>query len=178
MTVERPPEDSDLVEAATDPTPDLTFEQFTELTAEQRFGLLARLRRQALGLSQAAVAQTLAEYGHSWHQTTVGKTEDAKRPIRLEEAVDLCAIYGLRLSDLVDDPVPEGPQAEHLHELMRREKHATYMVLQLDGDLADVERRLNDLFDRQTHIRTRRADFEAQRRAAATEREVLLRHGG
>jgi hypothetical protein len=40
--------------------------------------------------------------GHAnWHQTTVGKTEAAARPLRLNEAVTLASLFGVPVTQLV-----------------------------------------------------------------------------
>jgi len=33
-------------------------------------------------------------YGYNWHQTTVGRVENGKRPLRLNELVHLAAMFG------------------------------------------------------------------------------------
>ena len=57
-------------------------------------------RRMELGMSQEAVADGMRRLGHSWHQTTVAKTEIAGRPLRLNELTDLARILGVRASHL------------------------------------------------------------------------------
>jgi prephenate dehydrogenase len=51
-------------------------------------------------MSQEAVAEEMRRLGHSWHQTTVAKTEVAGRPLRLNELTDLARILGVRASHL------------------------------------------------------------------------------
>ena len=33
--------------------------------------------------------------GYNWHQTTVGRVENGKRPLRLNELVHLAAMFGV-----------------------------------------------------------------------------------
>jgi hypothetical protein len=51
-------------------------------------------------MSQEAVADAMRQLGHSWHQTTVAKTEIAGRPLRLNELTDLARVLGVRASHL------------------------------------------------------------------------------
>ena len=62
---------------------------------------LRRLRLER-GWSQEQVARRMAAQGFdSWHQTTVGKTETAQRPLRLNEAVALSGLFGIPLARLL-----------------------------------------------------------------------------
>ena len=56
--------------------------------------------REALGLSQAAVARAMQQRNHTWHPQTVLKIEKGERPLRLSEAVSLTRHYGLPLEVL------------------------------------------------------------------------------
>lgn len=58
-------------------------------------------RRQAHGWSQEEVARRMAASGYGWHQTTTGKTEIGRRPLRLNEAVALAGIFGIPLQELL-----------------------------------------------------------------------------
>jgi gamma-glutamyl:cysteine ligase YbdK (ATP-grasp superfamily) len=46
----------------------------------------------------------MAEYGYDWHQTTVGRTETATRPLRLNEAVALAGLFEVPVTQLVAPP--------------------------------------------------------------------------
>lgn len=78
------------------------------LTAEQAAGRELRRLRTARGWSQEEVARRMTVYGHGWHQAIVAKTEAAQRPLRLNEAADLLALYGTGLESLV----MSGPEAD------------------------------------------------------------------
>jgi transcriptional regulator with XRE-family HTH domain len=69
-------------------------------TPERQAGTKIKTRRMELGMSQEAVADEMRRLGHSWHQTTVAKTEIAGRPLRLNELTDLARILGVRASHL------------------------------------------------------------------------------
>jgi transcriptional regulator with XRE-family HTH domain len=45
-------------------------------------------------------------YGYTWHQTTVGRIERGKRPLRLNELVHLAAAFGVSPIRLI---VPDAP---------------------------------------------------------------------
>jgi transcriptional regulator with XRE-family HTH domain len=69
-------------------------------TPERQAGTKIKNRRMELGMSQEAVADGMRRLGHSWHQTTVAKTEIAGRPLRLNELTDLARILRVRASHL------------------------------------------------------------------------------
>ncbi len=70
-------------------------------SAERRFGRTVRELRKARGWSQADLAQALRQRGHSMHQTMIAKTEIGTRPVRLNEAEDLAAVFGMGLTELL-----------------------------------------------------------------------------
>ncbi|MFJ3811530.1 helix-turn-helix domain-containing protein [Streptomyces sp. NPDC090073] len=90
--------------------------------------LAARLRaaRQAVGLSQGAVAKLMNERGFSWRQTTVAKSEAADRPVLFSEVVALAQIYrravdyfvyaGTGLDDVLDQAATELASVEAAYE--------------------------------------------------------------
>ena len=51
--------------------------------------------REERGWSQSEVARRMEAYGYNWHQTTVGRVESGKRPLRLNELVHLAAMFGV-----------------------------------------------------------------------------------
>jgi transcriptional regulator with XRE-family HTH domain len=53
------------------------------------------LLRQQRGWSQSEVARRMEVYGYNWHQTTVGRVENGKRPLRLNELMLLAAMFGV-----------------------------------------------------------------------------------
>src|SRR5215203_3571511 len=69
-------------------------------TPERQAGTKIKTRRMELGMSQETVAYEMRRLGHSWHQTTVAKTEIAGRPLRLNELTDLARILRVRASHL------------------------------------------------------------------------------
>ena len=69
-------------------------------TAERQAGIKIKNRRIELGMSQEQLSDAMRGLGHSWHQTTVAKTEVAGRPLRLNELTDLARILSVRASHL------------------------------------------------------------------------------
>jgi transcriptional regulator with XRE-family HTH domain len=53
------------------------------------------LLREERGWSQSEVARRMKVYGYNWHQTTVGRVENGKRPLRLNELMHLAAMFGV-----------------------------------------------------------------------------------
>lgn len=68
---------------------------------EELAGRELRRLRIARGWSQEEVAQRMSAYGYDWHQTTVGRIEAAQRPLRLNEAADMCRLFGVALERLM-----------------------------------------------------------------------------
>jgi transcriptional regulator with XRE-family HTH domain len=62
----------------------------------KRLGQALRGAREAIGISQAALAQRLG-----WHQTMVAKTEDGSRKLGLLEAIQYAKALGLKLDDVL-----------------------------------------------------------------------------
>ena len=48
--------------------------------------------RERADLSQSALADTMTDRGHGWHQQTVGRVEAGRQSVRFGEAVDLAEI--------------------------------------------------------------------------------------
>lgn len=80
--------------------------------AEERVALRLRDLRTRKGLTQAVLAERVAEQGLNWHQTTVAKTERADRPLRLNEVEALARALGHPLLDLIGDR-PLTPMSDY-----------------------------------------------------------------
>lgn len=70
----------------------------TAPSPEQVAGQELRRLRTARRWSQEEVTQRL---GYPWHQSAMAKTEAAQRPLRLNELVALCQLYGVTLASLL-----------------------------------------------------------------------------
>jgi transcriptional regulator with XRE-family HTH domain len=57
--------------------------------------------RKAMDWSQEELARRMSEFGFSWRQTTVAKVENAQRPLRLNEAAALAAVFDVDLSEML-----------------------------------------------------------------------------
>jgi transcriptional regulator with XRE-family HTH domain len=89
-------------------------------TPEQIAGERIREIRIARGLTQSALANAMNTLGHSWHQTTVVKTETAGRPLRLNEVTDLAGVLGVDVDYLLTPPLTGMLAAsQDLRELLR-----------------------------------------------------------
>jgi transcriptional regulator with XRE-family HTH domain len=106
-------------------------------TPEQVAGERIREIRIARHLTQSALATAMNALGHSWHQTTVVKTEVAGRPLRLNEVTDLAGILGVEVSYLLTPPLT-GLLAvsQDLRELLRLAEIAK----QLDAEVTELQR--------------------------------------
>jgi len=103
-----------------------------QFQAEPLLGQRLRALRLDRGWSQQEVAERMADLGFSWRQSTAAKTEAAERPVRLNEAVALAAIFDADLGDLVR---PE------LHPLLVRLQLEASRLAQAEQVLADTEQR-------------------------------------
>lgn len=89
-------------------------------SAERRFGTrLADARRQ-YGWTQQQVTEAMVGRGFSWSATTATKTEAGSRPIRLDEAVALCELFGKSVDEMVTTS-HDAERARLLRELLRTE---------------------------------------------------------
>jgi hypothetical protein len=75
--------------------------------------------------------------GHSWHQTTVVKTEVAGRPLRLNEVTDLAGVLGVEVGYLLTPPLTGlTAVAQDFREVLRLEEIAR----QLDTEVTELQR--------------------------------------
>lgn len=70
-------------------------------SAEELAGQELKRLRTERGWSQEEVARRMTSSGYDWHQTTVGRTESAARPLRVNEAVLLAAIFEVPITQLL-----------------------------------------------------------------------------
>lgn len=57
-------------------------------------------------------------YGYDWHQTTVGRTESAERPLRLNEVVHLAALFKVPVTQFL---LPVDMTLQQIEEQIERE---------------------------------------------------------
>lgn len=67
--------------------------------------------------TQEDLAAAMSSRGHRWWQTTVGKVEHGERPLRLSEAVDLCRVLDVELTDLIAPPQEAKARAELVEQV-------------------------------------------------------------
>lgn len=111
-------------------------------TPEQQAGTRIKSRRVEIGLSQDAVAEEMRRLGHPWHQTTVVKTEAAGRPLRVNEVMDLAAVLGVTVWELMGPPQYPSPA---LRQLFRAKEDVERLQRQLDELRDEVDRTVNNL---------------------------------
>jgi transcriptional regulator with XRE-family HTH domain len=78
----------------------ITFDN-CEGAPEEAAGRELRRLREARRWSQEETARRMDAYGYEWHQTTVAKVEAAQRPLRLNEAADMCRLFGVTIAGLL-----------------------------------------------------------------------------
>lgn len=117
--------------------------------------------RKAASLSQAELAQELAERGLPFGQTTVVKVEQGTRPLKLEEAQAVAELLGISTPVLISHVWnPELPRlseaAEQLHSALegiqirlRRKERLDQEIAQQRRWQRDAERRLAEYGTRQ-----------------------------
>jgi transcriptional regulator with XRE-family HTH domain len=74
---------------------------------DERAGRLIQEIRQSEGLTQADVAQAMAERGFPMHQQTILKIEKGLRPLRLAEALALAEVLKMDLGLFSEEPLDE-----------------------------------------------------------------------
>lgn len=68
---------------------------------DRMLGGAVRSLRAQHRVSQAVVAELMRGNGHQWYQNTVVRVERGERTLAVSEAIDLAAIYGVSLDELV-----------------------------------------------------------------------------
>jgi transcriptional regulator with XRE-family HTH domain len=122
----------------------------------RRVGRTVQQFRKGAGLSQAELAQELAERGFPFGQTTVVKVEQGSRPLKLEEAQAIAELLGVSTPVLMSRAWnPElraiSDAAEQLREaldridvLVKRKERIDHEIARLERMQRDAERRLAD----------------------------------
>ena len=135
------------------------------VTAEQAAGRELRRLRTARGWSQEEVARRMTARGHGWHQALVAKTEAAQRPLRLNEAADLVALYGTGLESLaISGPEEEARIALRDAEIEEAERR------QAAGDAAALHAAARK------RLRSAREQLARQRNTGGTDPYSVARH--
>jgi transcriptional regulator with XRE-family HTH domain len=114
------------------------------LTAEQVVGQRIKSLRTLHGWSQQELATRMEGMGHTWRQTTVTKTENADRPIRVNEAVHLSQIFGVTIGELlpgVGHPDLNAP----IGAARRRVRECERAKTRIDDELAEARREVDRL---------------------------------
>ena len=68
----------------------------------QAIGKTVRWHRQEAGMTQAELAEQMAEQGLPWHTSTVSKTESGVREITVRELTALAEVLGTTPADLLE----------------------------------------------------------------------------
>jgi transcriptional regulator with XRE-family HTH domain len=139
-------------------------------TPERQAGTKIKNRRMELGMSQEAVADGMRRLGHSWHQTTVAKTEIAGRPLRLNELTDLARILGVRASHLA------ATETDMKLEMVQND------VVSFSGHAARLEAEIDELTERlaekkETFEKVRKLLRESQKEFDRLKAEGTASHG-
>jgi transcriptional regulator with XRE-family HTH domain len=73
-----------------------------------------RQLRLAHGWSQQEVANRMNAFGFNWQQSTVGKTETAQRPLRVNELTALAAVFDVGIGNVL---MPGGIPRDYPHHM-------------------------------------------------------------
>jgi transcriptional regulator with XRE-family HTH domain len=106
----------------------------TRPDAERRAGIQLRNLRVANRWSQREVAERMKAYGYDWQQATVARIEAASRPLRLNELLDLAALFSVSLTDLLAPSRERDPKSV---EDMRQEAQALHNALAQEAERAE-----------------------------------------
>lgn len=98
-----------------------------------------RFLREQSGRSQDEIAKVMGAYGHSWQQTTVAKTEAARRPLRVNELVDLARILNVSPGDLIDTSIRMSDAGLRFFAAIARRDTARKRVESASAELAERE---------------------------------------
>ena len=111
-------------------------ERGPEVVVAQRVRELRRSR----GWTQDDLAREMAARGWPMHQTTIAKLETQVRPIRLNEAATLAAIFEVSIHDLVAEPVPPWDDQE-LADAAQRVQELRVHIGELTAQVGQAEAR-------------------------------------
>ncbi|MBC6462620.1 helix-turn-helix transcriptional regulator [Actinomadura sp. HBU206391] len=96
-------------------------------TPEERFARNLRERREAMGLSQAELAERMVEAGHAFHQQTIARVENGTRAVRLNEAEQFARVVNSTVADLTRQPAEAV--AAHLLESRSTDTYRAHQVV-------------------------------------------------
>lgn len=82
---------------------------------ETTFGKVVRWHRKEWGLTQAQLAERMAQAGFPWHKSTVSKTESGQRDATVSELFELARIFSVPPAALVS---PDTHALEQLQALV------------------------------------------------------------
>ncbi len=94
-----------------------------------------RTWRELHGWSQTELAERMQDRGFPFHQATVYKLEDGRRPTRLAEAVALAEVLEVPLTHLIGPDAPERVARFELARAAQRVKDAQHEVEQWQAEL-------------------------------------------
>lgn len=106
-----------------------------------------KLRREQQGLTQAELAEALADHGVTMHPTTVVRLEKTERGVRVDELLALAAALGVTPADLL---APPGLRTLTLGE---RELDSAQVLAWFAGDVDALDRFSVDLSEIRDEIR-------------------------
>jgi len=145
---------------------------------EEVFAQTLRRRRKELGISLRDLAERMQQQGHQWHHTTVARTESARRPVRLNEAVALAGILRMPLAELLtpaqDDHTPSNQDQlsflEHELSLARGELAGAEYLVRLTREemevarqqVVEAQKRLHEVSERYRNALKARAEYSAE----------------
>jgi transcriptional regulator with XRE-family HTH domain len=113
-------------------------ESKSELPWEAEFLAKFRKRRENSGLSQTAMAKLAAESGLPFHQQTIQRIEDGKRPLRLNEAIVLAKISGATLDELITPASPDAASQQLAMDVDGVVGRATDFIYRMNGMISEL----------------------------------------
>jgi transcriptional regulator with XRE-family HTH domain len=128
-------------------------------TPEQIAGRQLALLREERGWSQSEVARRMEASGYNWHQTTVGRIESGKRPLRLNELVHLAAMFGVSPIRLIVPNVTPDRLSDDIKAV--------------EDARSEIVGRLEEARDQLEHASTRRSGAEETYQRLLQELEQL-----
>jgi transcriptional regulator with XRE-family HTH domain len=116
--------------------------------AERLFAAHVREGREKRGWTQAVLAEKLSARGVPLSQSGVAKLErtddSTRRPIRLNEAAALAALFQQSLRDMTQTRPPQSPEQRRVLEAKQRLSEATAAAAIAERELAVARQKLDD----------------------------------
>jgi transcriptional regulator with XRE-family HTH domain len=118
--------------------------------------------REARGWSTVALAEKMAEAGHTVNQAAIWRIESGRprRRVNLDEALGFCQVFGLTMDELTAPPMEHADA--FVRDLVRDRIKKSHALADLQIDAQRLEREIRDLDFELDHFANNGAEQKAE----------------